>query len=90
MDFPILSSLILLPVLGAIFIFFSKSNNKKYQSSKYEALFISLANLILSIYLWYIFDINISEFQFNLIDLNNDLDINIVDVMTLVNIILDS
>ncbi len=64
MNFPILSSLILLPIIGALFIFFSKSNNKKYQSSKYVALFISLANLILSIYLWYIFDINISEFQF--------------------------
>ena len=64
MNFPILSSIILLPTIGALFIFFSKSDNKKYQSSKYVALFISLANLILSIYLWYIFDINISEFQF--------------------------
>ena len=64
MDIPILSSLILLPTIGAIFIFFSKSNVEKYNSSKYIALFISTANFILSLYLWFIFDNSISEFQF--------------------------
>ena len=64
MDIPILSSLILLPLIGAIFIFFVKSNNQKYQSSKYVALFISLSNFLLSLYLWYIFDSSISDFQF--------------------------
>ena len=63
-NFPILSSLILLPIIGAIFIFFVKSNEEKYQSSKYVALFISLANLLLSLYLWYVFDKNVSDFQF--------------------------
>ena len=62
MDFPILSSLILLPILGAIFIFFSKSNNNL--TIKYLALFVSFANFILSLYLWYLFDTTISEFQF--------------------------
>jgi len=64
MNIPILSSLILLPSIGAFFIFFVKSNNKKYQSSKYVALFISLANFLLSLYLWFIFDNTVSEFQF--------------------------
>ena len=64
MNFPILSYLILLPVIGSFFIFFSKSKNKTYESSKYIALFISLANFILSIYLWLIFDKTTSEFQF--------------------------
>ncbi len=64
MDFPILSSLILLPLIGSFFIFFAKSNNKNYQSSKYVALFISLANFLLSLYLWYIFDATSSDFQF--------------------------
>jgi len=64
MNFPILSSLILLPTIGALFIFFTKSDNKKYQSSKYVALFISISNFILSIYLWYLFDITTTEFQF--------------------------
>ena len=64
MDFPILSSIILLPAIGALFIFFVQSKNSKYQSSKYVALFISLANFLLSLYLWYLFDNTISEFQF--------------------------
>ena len=42
MDFPILSSLILLPSVGAIFIFFSKSRDNKNISSKYIALFVSV------------------------------------------------
>ena len=64
MNFPILSSLILLPTIGAIFIFFVRSSSGQYQSSKYVSLFISLANFILSIYLWYVFDKNSIEFQF--------------------------
>ena len=64
MNFPILSSLILLPLVGALFIFFVKSENKSYQASKYVALFIALANFLLSIYLWSIFDVSTSEFQF--------------------------
>ena len=64
MNFPILSSLILLPSIGAFFIFFVRSNNKSYQASKYLALFIALANFLISIYLWSIFDNSTSEFQF--------------------------
>ena len=64
MNFPILSSLILLPTIGAIFIFFVRSTNGQYQASKYVSLFISLANFILSIYLWYVFDKSLIDFQF--------------------------
>jgi len=64
MNIPILSSLILLPIIGAIFIFFVSAGTQKYQSSKYVALFISLANFLLSLYLWYIFDNSITDFQF--------------------------
>ena len=64
MNFPILSSLILLPSIGALFILFTRSSNEKYQSCKYVALFISLANFLLSLYLWYIFDKTSIEFQF--------------------------
>ena len=64
MNFPILSSIILLPTIGAIFILFAKSSNDKYQSNKYVALFISLANFLLSLYLWYIFDKTSVDFQF--------------------------
>ena len=65
MNFPILSSLILLPSIGALFILLSKSKDQSnYQSSKYVALFVSFANFFISIYLWYIFDPNIVDFQF--------------------------
>ena len=64
MNFPILSSLILLPTIGALFIFFVRSSNTQYQSSKYVALFITVANFILSIYLWFVFDKSSVDFQF--------------------------
>ena len=64
MDFPILSSLILLPLIGALFIFFSKSKSNTYLTIKYLALFVSFANFISSLYLWYLFDPSTAEFQF--------------------------
>jgi len=64
MTFPIISSLILLPAIGSLFILFSKSSTKTYQSSKYLALFISISNLLLSLYLWHEFDSSKTDFQF--------------------------
>ena len=63
MNFPILSSLILLPIVGALFIFFINSD-KNNKSTKYVSLFISLANLLLSLYLWLVFNKDTSNFQF--------------------------
>ena len=64
MDFPILSSLILLPAIGSIFLLFSKSDDKQTDTIKYVALFTSLVNFLISIYLWTSFDSSISNFQF--------------------------
>ena len=64
MNFPILSSLILLPSIGALFLFFTKSKNENNTSVKYVALFTSLVNFFLSIYLWVLFDQSTSYFQF--------------------------
>ena len=44
MNFPILSSLILLPTIGAVFLFFTKSQDEKNITVKYVALFTSLVN----------------------------------------------
>ena len=63
MSFPILSSLIVLPTIGAMFILFGRSSSN-YNSAKYISLFVSLANFILSLYLWFAFDKNSSDFQF--------------------------
>ena len=64
MNFPILSFLILLPTIGAFFLFFTKSKNENNITVKYVALFTSLVNFILSIYLWILFDQSTSDFQF--------------------------
>ena len=64
MNFPILSSLILLPSIGALFLFFTKSKQENNITIKYVALFTSLVNFFLSIYLWILFDQSTSEFQF--------------------------
>ena len=62
MNFPILSSLIILPTIGALFLMFSKENNTT--TVKYVALFTSFVNFLISIYLWVLFDPSISIFQF--------------------------
>ncbi len=64
MNFPILSSLILLPTVGAFFLFFTRSNKQNNFTVKYVALFTSFVNFLLSIYLWILFDHTTSEFQF--------------------------
>ncbi len=63
MNFPILSSLILLPTIGGLFILFGKSSSN-YNGAKYISLFISLVNFVISIYLWYLFDNTDPSFQF--------------------------
>ena len=62
MNFPILSSLILLPTIGALFLLSSK--NKNSNTAKYVALFTAFVNFLISIYLWYLFDPSTSNFQF--------------------------
>ena len=62
MNFPILSSLILLPTIGALFLLFSKDNNSN--TVRYVALFTSFVNFLISIYLWFLFDSTTSSFQF--------------------------
>jgi NADH-quinone oxidoreductase subunit M len=62
MNFPILSSIIFLPLLGSLFIFLSKSKNN--QSVISISLFTSVANFFLCLFLLYSFDRNFVGFQF--------------------------
>ena len=65
MNFPILSVIIFIPLIGALFILVTKEEQKDVvKNSKYVAIFSSLANFFLSIFLWYSFDASTSEFQF--------------------------
>ncbi len=63
MNFPILSTLIFLPLISAMFIFLSK-NQKNDNSSKYIALFSSFATFFLTLFVWHSLDQTTPEFQF--------------------------
>jgi len=63
MNFPILSTLIFLPLLSSLFIFLSKDKKNNF-SSIYISLFSSIATFLLSLFLWYSLDINTADFQF--------------------------
>jgi len=65
MNFPILSAIIFIPLTGALFIFITRGSQKNIEkNSKYVAIFSSLTNFLLSLFLWYSFDNSISDFQF--------------------------
>ena len=65
MNFPILSSIIFIPLVGSFFIFLTNGTQKNVEkNSKYVAIFSSLANFFLSLLLWYSFDPLTSDFQF--------------------------
>ena len=65
MNFPILSAIIFIPLIGAFFIFLTKGPQKIVEkNSKYAAIFSSLANLMLTLFLWFSFDNTTSQFQF--------------------------
>ena len=65
MNFPILSAIIFIPLIGALFILITKGSQKSIEkNSKYVAIFSSVANFLLSLFLWFSFDVNTSNFQF--------------------------
>ena len=63
MNFPILSTLIFLPLISSFFIFLSK-DIKNNNSAVYISLFSSLATFLLSLFVWYSLDLTTSDFQF--------------------------
>ena len=65
MNFPILSAVTFLPLIGSIFIFLIKdSSDKSINNAKYVAIFTSFVNFLLSIFLWLSFDTSTADFQF--------------------------
>ena len=63
MNFPILSTLIFLPLISSFFIFLSKGQKNNY-GAIYISLFSSIATFILSIFIWYSLDLKSADFQF--------------------------
>ena len=65
MNFPILSAIVFIPLIGAFFIFVTRGTQKIVEkNSKYVAIFSSVANFFLSLFLWHSFDNTTSNFQF--------------------------
>ena len=63
MNFPILSTLIFLPLISSFFIFLSKDRENNF-SAIYISLFSSVGTFFLSLFLWYSLDVNTADFQF--------------------------
>ena len=63
MNFPILSTLIFIPLISSFFILLSKDKTNN-NSSIYISLFSSFATFLLSLFLWFLLDFNTSQFQF--------------------------
>ena len=63
MNFPILSTLIFLPLISSLFIFLSKSKTNNFGVISIS-LVGSIATFFLSLFLWYSLDTSIPDFQF--------------------------
>ena len=65
MNFPILSSITFLPLIGAFFIFLTKEEkNETNKGAIYVSIFTTFVNFFLTLFLWYSFDKSTPNFQF--------------------------
>ena len=65
MNFPILSSITFIPLIGAFFIFLTREEkNVTNNGAIYVSIFSSFVNFFLALFLWYSFDKTIYDFQF--------------------------
>ena len=65
MNFPILSSITFLPLIGAFFVFLTRSDQgEKNNGAIYISIFTSFVNFFITLFLWYSFDNTTSNFQF--------------------------
>ena len=64
-DFPILSTLLVIPILGILFMSLIRANNANAERNlKQTALWISFLNFLASLFLLFSFDVSNPEFQF--------------------------
>tara|TARA_B100000686_G_scaffold354678_1_gene466342 strand:- start:1341 stop:2837 length:1497 start_codon:yes stop_codon:yes gene_type:complete len=65
MNFPILSSITFIPLIGAFFVFLTKEEkNERNKGAIYVSIFTSFVNFFLTLFLWYSFDKTTHDFQF--------------------------
>ena len=65
MNFPILSSITFLPLIGAFFVFLTRGDKgERNIGAIYISIFTSFVNFFITLFLWYSFDNQTSNFQF--------------------------
>ena len=65
MNFPILSSITFLPLIGAFFVFLTRNEKgERNNGAIYISIFTSFVNFFITLFLWYSFDNQTSDFQF--------------------------
>ena len=65
MNFPILSSITFIPLIGAFFVFLTREEKKeRNKGAVYVSIFTSFVNFFLTLFLWYSFDKTTYDFQF--------------------------
>jgi len=65
MNFPILSSITFLPLIGAFFVFLTRADKGERNSGAiYISIFTSFVNFFITLFLWYSFDSQTFNFQF--------------------------
>ena len=65
MNFPILSAITFIPIVGALFVFLTRSEkDEKNSSAIYISIFTSIVNFFIILFVWYSIDKTTSDFQF--------------------------
>ena len=65
MNFPILSAITFIPIIGALFVFLTRSEkDEKNSGAIYISIFTSIVNFLIILFVWYSIDKTTSDFQF--------------------------
>ena len=65
MNFPILSAITFIPIIGALFVFLTRNEkDEKNSGAIYISIFTSIVNFFIILFVWYSIDKTTSDFQF--------------------------
>ena len=65
MNFPILSAITFIPLVGALFVFLTRGEkDEKNSGAIYISIFTSIVNFFIILFVWYSIDKTTSDFQF--------------------------
>ena len=65
MNFPILSAITFIPIIGALFVFLTRTEkDEKNSGAIYISIFTSIVNFFIILFVWHSIDKTTSDFQF--------------------------